>query len=356
MFAERWIQTMKLSCITTVFNDGKPLLNSVNSVLNQTFEDFQYIIVDDGSDAATRAVLAGITDPRVVHVRQANAGLSTARNTGLAHAEGEYVCFLDADDVRPNWSFQAIAGKLAQDDPDLLICRGTLSEATGELLPFYDTPVFREIEGLVDHNPVDAEMLVGRIVYALAQQLEPQSANKVVRMAMLREAGLGFPDGHFFEDIYFHTLALSHAKRVSFLHSPCFTYFHRYQRSQITGTSGTRRFDIVAVTKLTLEMVARRPEFADPLRRAAIVGACLKIVQWCESTISHLHRPAYRDLVRSMLRMIDPAFLEFPRPLPSKIPSVEAAQAYIDALFGATPPVEAAPDMPAMVAGGEVGQ
>ena len=57
-----------------------------------------------------------------------------------------------------------------------------------------------------------------------------------------------------------------------------------------------------------------------------------------------------------MLRMIDPAFLEFPRPLPSKIPSVEAAQAYIDALFGAAPPVEAAPDMPAMVAGGEVGQ
>ena len=99
----------KLTCITTTYNDGATLLTAIQSVLAQSFDDFQYIVVDDGSTDDTLSVLTAIADPRLQIIRQANDGLSSARNRGLHHAKGDYVCFLDSDDVRPNWSFAAIA-------------------------------------------------------------------------------------------------------------------------------------------------------------------------------------------------------------------------------------------------------
>ena len=138
----------KLTCITTTFNDGVTALTAVNSVLSQSFADFQYIIVDDGSTDDTVAVLNQIVDPRVQIIRQANDGLSSARNKAFAHIKGDYVCFLDSDDVRPNWSFSAINDVIEQDAPDVILCRGALSEVRGDFSAFYDEDMFRQIEVL----------------------------------------------------------------------------------------------------------------------------------------------------------------------------------------------------------------
>ena len=97
-----------LTCITTVYNDGPDLMCSVQSVLDQTHGEVEYIVLDDGSDARTKSILADLDDPRIRVLSQANDGLSSARNRALSHATGDYVCFLDADDLRPPWSFAAI--------------------------------------------------------------------------------------------------------------------------------------------------------------------------------------------------------------------------------------------------------
>lgn len=301
-----------LSCITTTYDDGPLLMTSIDSVLGQSFEDFEYIIVDDGSGPATRAILEGLDDPRISIVFQANDGLSGARNKGLEQVTGDYVCFLDADDSRPGWAFEAIAGVIARDDPDLVLCRGALSEIRDEPMPFYDTPRFDEIAQLCPSGTVAAQDTQAALAWPLAQLLEPQSANKVVRSALLKQAGLGFPNTHFFEDVFFHTNALAAARRISFVHTPCFGYFRRYLRPQITSGSGTRRFDIIAVTRLTLETFARAPQFHDPLHRAAVLCACLKLLSWCGETIGHSHRGHFRQLTRAMLRLIDPLYLQIP--------------------------------------------
>ena len=114
----------KITCITTTYNEGHLLLNAVHSVLNQSFVDFEYIIVDDGSAEETREILAGLKDPRLKIIPQENAGLSAARNAGIALATGDYVCFLDADDLRPNWSFAAIAKAIDATNPDVVLCPG----------------------------------------------------------------------------------------------------------------------------------------------------------------------------------------------------------------------------------------
>lgn len=88
----------EVSVIIPCYNHGHYLPHAVNSVLAQTFTDWEAIIVDDGSTDNTREVAAQFTDERVRYVHQENRGLSGARNTGIRAAQGAYLAFLDADD------------------------------------------------------------------------------------------------------------------------------------------------------------------------------------------------------------------------------------------------------------------
>lgn len=90
----------KVSVVIPAYNAMTYLPDTLNSVLQQTFSDFEVLIIDDGSTDHIQAWVAqNITDPRVRLIAQANQGLSAARNTGIANAQGEYVAFLDADDL-----------------------------------------------------------------------------------------------------------------------------------------------------------------------------------------------------------------------------------------------------------------
>lgn len=90
----------KVSVVIPAYNAMTYLPDTLNSVLQQTFSDFEVLIIDDGSTDHIQAWVAqNITDSRVRLIAQANQGLSAARNTGIANAQGEYVAFLDADDL-----------------------------------------------------------------------------------------------------------------------------------------------------------------------------------------------------------------------------------------------------------------
>ncbi len=94
----------KVSVIVTCFDLGRYLDEAVDSVLAQTLQDFEIIIVDDGStEPETRALLDGYRRPRTRVLRIDHRGLAAARNAGIARARGAYLCALDADDrLRPS--------------------------------------------------------------------------------------------------------------------------------------------------------------------------------------------------------------------------------------------------------------
>src|SRR3982751_2147170 len=102
-----------ISVILNTYNRDALLARAVESVLAQRHDDFELVIADDGSSDRTRGVVAGFEDPRVRYVRQDNAGLSAARNLGVASSSGRYVAFLDDDDeVLPGW-LEALHAKLS---------------------------------------------------------------------------------------------------------------------------------------------------------------------------------------------------------------------------------------------------
>lgn len=89
----------KVSIVIPAYNAIAYLPETVESVLKQTFTNFELLIIDDGSSDQTVEWASQITDQRVKLISQKNQGLSGARNTGIAHAQGDYVALLDADDI-----------------------------------------------------------------------------------------------------------------------------------------------------------------------------------------------------------------------------------------------------------------
>ena len=88
----------RVSVVMPVYNVEAYVAEAIDSVLRQTFTDFELIIVDDGGQDGSMAVCRGYSDPRIRLVSQPNRGLAGARNTGIAHASAPIIAFLDSDD------------------------------------------------------------------------------------------------------------------------------------------------------------------------------------------------------------------------------------------------------------------
>lgn len=90
----------KISIIVPVYNVEQYLENCINSVLNQSFRNFQLILVDDGSKDSSGEICDRFVqkDSRVKVIHKSNAGVSAARNAGIDIATGQFICFIDSDD------------------------------------------------------------------------------------------------------------------------------------------------------------------------------------------------------------------------------------------------------------------
>lgn len=113
---KKWCISM-FSIIIPAYNAEPFIKKSIDSVLSQTVDDFEILVVDDGSTDNTSTVVKNISDLRIRYIYQPNGGVSAARNTGIKNAKGDYVCFLDADDL---WKPHHLATilKLAEKYPE----------------------------------------------------------------------------------------------------------------------------------------------------------------------------------------------------------------------------------------------
>ena len=109
-----------ISVIIPVFNGEKTIQETIQSLLNQTFSDFELIVINDGSKDLTLPIVHNIKDPRLKVFSYPNAGLSASRNRGVHQAAGEYISFIDADDL---WTRDKLEAqfKALQANPDAAV-------------------------------------------------------------------------------------------------------------------------------------------------------------------------------------------------------------------------------------------
>lgn len=88
-----------ISVVISLYNKAHTIVDTLNTVLTQTFNKFEVVIVDDGStDDGVLKIQENFNDDRIKIIRQVNAGVSSARNTGVEHSVGAFIAFMDADD------------------------------------------------------------------------------------------------------------------------------------------------------------------------------------------------------------------------------------------------------------------
>ena len=120
----------RVSVITIFFNGETYLAEAIESVISQTFEDWEFLLVDDGSsDASTEIAKQYVSrypgrSDYLEHPQHANRGMSATRNLGISHARGEYIAFIDSDDV---WMTSKLAEQVAilDEHPDVGLVCGT---------------------------------------------------------------------------------------------------------------------------------------------------------------------------------------------------------------------------------------
>lgn len=112
-----------VSVIMPAYNAEKYIEQAVQSVVNQTYPNWELLIINDGSTDGTVSYLNKIQHPAIRVIHQANKGVSSARNAGLSVANGEFITFLDADDVLPDSSLEVRVNYLVK-NPDIHIVGG----------------------------------------------------------------------------------------------------------------------------------------------------------------------------------------------------------------------------------------
>ncbi|NOQ85501.1 MAG: glycosyltransferase, partial [Deltaproteobacteria bacterium] len=110
----------KVSVIIPTYNRAHTLREAIDSVLSQSYNDLELIIVDDGSTDETKVIVSSYI-PKLAYIYQERQGVSAARNRGIKHAQGDYISFLDSDDL---WLKDKLylQMKFMESHPEALIC------------------------------------------------------------------------------------------------------------------------------------------------------------------------------------------------------------------------------------------
>jgi glycosyltransferase involved in cell wall biosynthesis len=126
-----------ISVVIPVYNGETTINDTVRSVLNQTFLDFELIVINDGSSDSTLDILGRFIDPRVKVLSYPNSGLSASRNRGIDLAKSDYISFLDADDL---WTSDKLEAQIATllDNPEMAVVYSWTEfiDQTGNLLGY----------------------------------------------------------------------------------------------------------------------------------------------------------------------------------------------------------------------------
>lgn len=217
-----------LSVIIPLYNAEKSIEDCLRSVLQQTYNDLEIIIVDDGSQDKSYEICERFNDKRIRLYRQKNGGVSKARNLGIDKATGEYITFLDADDWIEEQTYEKMIAEFNNPTVDIVI-GGFVRERNGVVIPILE----KESEVVMRSGQAITELLRNRI-------FRGELWDKVYRRTLFKELRLD-EDIAIAEDLLINWQLFHRATNICYL--PVWGYHyvinedsvcHHYTRKSLT--------------------------------------------------------------------------------------------------------------------------
>ena len=223
----------KITIIVPVYNVEQYLRQAIESAINQTYKKIEILLVDDGSKDLSGSICDEFKkkDKRIKVFHQKNKGLSGARNTGLKYATGDYIMFLDSDDVFEKDACENLLNYIEQTNADFVIGNYINMDEQGEL---WDKPVFDSKYEEFKLSITDYE----KSFYIMNSGVW----NKIFRKSFLDKIKIKFKERLPAEDAIFSTYCFIKSKNVYYL--PKVVYNYRLRFSNSISTSCTKDYFI----------------------------------------------------------------------------------------------------------------
>ena len=197
---------LKVSIIIPVYNAERYLRETLNSIIHQTYKNIEVICVDDGSSDLSLEILKDFQsmDSRLHILNQKNQYAGIARNNGMAQATGEYVLFLDADDIFEKNMIAHLLGKARKFDPDIII------------FGYYRFPETIKSRRPVKYNFKEKLCTPEEIKENIFQYTLPVPWNKFIKREFIIQSGLKYQNSKVNNDIFFNCLIVAEAQKIYF--------------------------------------------------------------------------------------------------------------------------------------------
>lgn len=201
----------KVSVIIPTYNTEQYIKDCVQSVLNQTYQNFEIIVVNDGSTDNTLKVLEEIKTEKLKVITIKNSGQGYARNMALKEAKGDYIFFLDSDDYIEPVTLELAVKRIEQDNADFV---------------YFDYKYLKMQDGTFVYNSKEKffskKILHGDECYEMLGIKHYFTVNKLYRKQFLVDNKIKYGEGYIYEDFEFWVKVAIKAKKISLIHSPLY--------------------------------------------------------------------------------------------------------------------------------------
>lgn len=253
----------KVSVIVPFYNVEGYIEKCLETLVNQTLQDIEIILVNDGSKDRSVNIVKKFQrnyPEKIVYLEKENGGLSDARNYAIPYAKGEYIAFLDSDDYVEKDMYQKMYNLAVKEESDMVEC------------------------DFCWEYPDKTRKDVGEIYHGTKEMIEKIRVvawNKLIKKEILEDTKIQFPKGYRYEDVEFTYKLIPYIKKVSFLKEACIHYIQREGSISNSQNERTREiFDVLDHVlqyykkigiyekyKTELEYIYTRYAFCSSLRR-----------------------------------------------------------------------------------------
>lgn len=241
-----------VTVIIPVYNVEERISRCLDSVMGQTFHNIEILLIDDGStdDSGNICDYYSQIDKRISVFHKENGGVSTARNMGISHAKGDYICFVDSDDaVKPDM-IQEMLNKAIDFDADISCCLLEVIEIDGTV-----RPLMSGVSGLFNNKHIISAFFTDQFIKD--QMYGPY--NKLYKRELLE--GKQFKNYRLGEDILFVFEILLKSERIYIGNKVGYQYLHRAD-SAMTSAFSVKKLDYVYAAMEVVELCKNYAPYA----------------------------------------------------------------------------------------------
>lgn len=238
----------KVSVIVPIYNVEKYLEKCINSLLSQTLEDIQIILVNDGSKDNSGNIAREYeknNKNRIIYVEKENGGLSDARNYGLKYATGDFVAFLDSDDYIEKNAYEEMYNKAIEENADYVECDF-----------IWEFPNKIRVDKQYPYKNKKEMLSFVRVV----------AWNKLIKRQLITDNNLEFPKGLRYEDVEFTYKLIPFINKFAYVDKPFIHYVQR--EGSIANVQNERTAEIFTVLDNVIEFYKKNniyEEYRDEL-------------------------------------------------------------------------------------------